>query len=106
MSVKVEIYRDTDREVHMVGDNVGVCWRVESRKKTITGEDGLKYTADEIYRCGDPYINFVWIRKDDEGIFLWIDEDSVADCGFGTETAMLLIDELKLAVEYIKGDQP
>ena len=97
--IKVEIYKLSEKEIHMVGDCVGVCWNCASKKKKITGEDGLVYEAVVSTRQGDPYIKFVILREYTDGFYE--DEDSPADGGFGQETAKSFAKELTLACKYI-----
>ena len=96
----IEIYHLAEREVHMIGESVGVVWNTIRKKKTIKGDDGLTYEAYTAVRNGDPYIDFVWIRERDGEV--WEDDDSPVDGGLGGEEALKLSQELVLAVEYLK----
>ena len=79
---KPKIYFVEGKEVHMVGDYVGVCWNLDAENN----------------REGDPYINFVWIRENDGKV--WEDEDSSIAGGIDFELAMKLVDELQSALDY------
>ena len=39
--MEATIYHLTKKEVHMLGDYVGVVWNTKRKKKTIKGDDGL-----------------------------------------------------------------
>lgn len=96
-----KIYQLSEKEVHMVGDVVGVVWRTETKTKQITGEDGLKYRAEVPVRDGEPYISFFNIREDRDGEF-YEHDDSPVDGGISAEYAKKVADELLLAIEYLK----
>jgi len=100
MEIEPRIYFVNEKEVHMVGDSVGVCWNLTEEKKQIKGEDGLTYVAKINIRSGKPYINFVSIVKTGKGNF-YEDEDSSVVGGIEVEFAKKIVDELKLAIEYI-----
>jgi len=102
--MEATIYHLPEKEVHMLGDYVGVAWNTKLKKKTLKGEDGLTYTAVVPVRDGEPYIDFLWIRgtdEDGEGE-IWEDEDSPVDGGLSAEQALQVSRELALAVEYLK----
>jgi len=91
----------THREIHMMGDMVAVCWNLETREKKITIA-GIEYIGLEQTRSGNPYIDFVWIRQDNQTDEPYEDEDSPVDGGIDTETAQQLIDELTIAIQYLE----
>lgn len=98
--IEVKVYRfsDTEREVHMVGEYVGVCWPLKLVERS---EDGWPVSYHE--RGKRPYIDFVWIRQAEKTGEYWIDEDSPVQGGFSVEAAEQIAKELLLAVEYMKG---
>ncbi|MDO8673080.1 MAG: hypothetical protein Q7O66_16855 [Dehalococcoidia bacterium] len=96
---EVTIYHLDEKEVHMVGDYVGVVWNTTELRKELIGPDGLTYRAKVKARDGKPYIDFVWIRG--EGKDAWEDDDSPVAGGFGGKTALQVSKELALAVEYL-----
>jgi hypothetical protein len=99
---EITIYHLAEKEVHMVGDYVGVVWPTKEQKKALPGYDGLIYHAPVNVRSGDPYIDFLTIRKDDRRDEFYEDEDSPADGGLSMDTAKQMAEELLRAVEYIK----
>ena len=98
--MQATIYHLPEKEVHMLGDYVGVVWNTTRKKKTIRGEDGLTYEAYAPVRSGEPYIEFLDIRTDDADV--WEDEDSPVDGGLSGEEALQVSQELAFAVEYLK----
>ena len=100
--MNVTIYHLQEKEVHMLGDYVGVVWNTVRKKKTLRGEDGLTYEAYAPDRNGNPYIDFLWIREAEPDGEIWEDEDSPVDGGLSGEEALQGSQELVLAVEYLK----
>lgn len=106
MTVKIYQLKDLKREVHMVGDYVGVCLRIESVKKQIKGEDGLTYTAEvwqypeRKHAWDEPYIDFLEIRQGKDGEHFKA-EDSPVHGGLDPKMAIKVAIELKQACDYI-----
>ena len=94
----VKVYK-LDREIHMVGDSVAVCWNCNRKMKTIE-KDGVTYKGEVHVRQGTPYIDFVSLREYDDGEF-FEDEDKPVDGGLSKSCALQIANELKLAYEYI-----
>ena len=99
MSYSATIYHLDGKEVHMLGDYVGVVWNTTRKKKTIKGEDGLTYEAYAPVRDGIPYIDFLRIRNKNGEV--WEDEDSPVDGGLSGQEALQVAQELALAIEYL-----
>lgn len=98
MEVKPKIYFVNEREVHMFGDSVGVCWNLIEEEKRIYIAGVISPVKVDV-RSGAPYIDFVWIRKRDEEFYE--DEDSPVAGGIDVEVAKKIVNELNLAIEYI-----
>jgi hypothetical protein len=98
----IKIYFLREKEIHMVGDAVGVCWNIHHTTRTIKGEDGLTYRAEVPVRDDDPYIDFVTIREE-EGDTPWEDEDSPVEGGMDVEYAEEIVQELQWAIAYLRG---
>ena len=99
MVIKPKIYFVSEREVHMVGNSVGVCWNLEEAEKQLKDENEVVYKAKINIRSGRPYIDFVDIRKDGDSFY--VDEDSSVVGGIDVGFAKEIVEELKLAIEYI-----
>jgi len=100
MSTKSIILADSQQEVIMFGDYVGVCWNLKEVEESITVE-GSTYKAFKWKRTDQiPYIDFLNIREDAEGPYA--KEDSPVEGGVSVDMAKDLVMELKLAVEYIE----
>lgn len=97
----ITIHHLREREIHMVGDAVGVCWNTKSEKRAIEGTDGQTYVANVPMRRGDPYIDFVTIRHR-EGL-VWEDEDSPVDGGMAANYAEGIVQELQAAIAYLRS---
>ena len=97
-----KIYILDEKEVHMIGNYVGVVWNVTKKQKTIKGEDGVTYRAEVPVRDGDPYIDFISIREYDNDTPVE-DEDSPVEGGLNTKAAAQIITELYDAISYIDG---
>jgi len=104
--MEATVYHLPEKEVHMLGDYVGIVWNTKRTKKTLRGEDGLTYTAVVPVRDGQPYIDFLLIRgvddTDPQESEAWEDEDSPVDGGLDAQQALQVSRELALAVEYLK----
>jgi len=85
-----------DREVHMVGENVGVCWNLKRVEKETSNS-----ITWEFQRIGEPYIDFVWIRKDATTLEYYEDDDNIGRGGMSIRTAKTVAYELLRAVAYI-----
>lgn len=99
MEIKPKIYFVGEREVHMFGESVGVCWNLIEEEKRLHIAGAIQPVKVDV-RSGEPYIDFVYIRKDNEGNF-YEDEDSSVAGGINTALAKEIVKELKLAIEYI-----
>jgi hypothetical protein len=99
--VKVYIIKDYRMEAHMIGEYVGVCWKLTPSSELIP--DGNGYIRKEsIVRMGKPWITFLWIRKDvnDE---VYLDEDSPVVGGFHVDAAKTIKTELEWAIAYYEA---
>ena len=98
--VPTGIYDVGHREVHMIGDNVGVCWNL--RTVTLTDEtdpSGQHTTVTRKVRQEPAYIDFVWLRQYGS---TWCEEEgSVGAGGMSPHTALLVAGELQHAVQYL-----
>ena len=94
-------YMLRERDIHMEGDCVGVCWNLNRAKKSLKDASGLEYIAVVPVRTGDPYIDFVSIRGRADDYYE--DEDSPVDGGFGVEVAGQIIRELQWAIVYLNS---
>ncbi len=96
------IYYLEEREVHMVGDCVGVVWNTKRQKKQSQQANGQPFTIIAPERDGEPYIDFVGtMEDDDEGIYE--DDETAITHGMDSETALRVAKELVLAVEYLQS---
>lgn len=93
------IYKFAEKEIHMVGDSVGVCWNIKTIKKELV-QDGLTYTARTTVRNGEPYIVFVEIREYDN--IFYESEKNPAVGGIDTARATTFSEELLIACKYIQ----
>lgn len=102
--MKPEIFQfpDHSKEIHVMGNYVGVCFRIE--KKTTRVRDGNKIVTTDTWNKEEypmPYIDFVWIRMDSKNE-PYVDDDSPVDGGLSTKEANQLANELILAIQYIE----
>ena len=95
-----KVYHLSEKEVHMVGEVVGVVWNTKTMKKRLIGDDGLEYKAEVQVREGNPYIDFFNIREDNEEFYE--DEDSPVDGGLDASFAEKVAYEILEAVKYYK----
>lgn len=98
-----KIYILDEKEVHMIGEYVGVVWSVTKKQKTIKGEDGVTYRAEVPVRDGDPYIDFISIREDNYpngDTETYEDEDSPVQGGLSVSTAAKIAVEIHEAIQY------
>lgn len=86
-------------EVHMMGSYVGVCWSY--RRNLMEPLENPFIKNYEWIKSDSCYIDFVYIREGRNGI-PYVDEDSSVAGGIGTKESIQIMEELKLAVEYIK----
>jgi hypothetical protein len=99
----IKVYEIDNKEIHLMGEYVAVVYNLETRKETKSFEkDGLTYTANlqTKVRKGDPYIDFVNIKEDNDGSF-WDDEDITVG-NMDIECARDVANELLLAAEYLE----
>ena len=108
MTVKIYQLIYNEKDVHMMGDYVGVVWGIKKVKKTIYAGDGVTYAAEVWERKPDspitqyPYIDFLDIREDSMGDF-YADDDSPVQGGLSVKSAMQVAKELAEAVHYIQS---
>lgn len=100
--IKVVNTINKEREVHMMGEHVAVCWNTKEKKFTLV-KDGMTYRATENVRSGKPYIAFVWLREWPDGWYE--DDDNVGEGGMEPETAKEVRDELTLAIQYLREQE-
>jgi len=101
--IRVITLKDSDKEAHMMGDCVAVCWKVVPKTKVIT-KDGIDYKAEVYERTkAAPYIDFINLREHDEDI--WEDEDSPIRGGMNIKLAEKIHKELGEAIEYLKSQE-
>ena len=102
---EIKIYQLSDKEVHMVGDYVGVCWNIRYREyepqhnELPSTPGGLGITIKLPERTYGPYIDFVWVRENNGEHYE--DEDSPVDGGIDKHTGVQIIQELEAAIAYI-----
>ena len=95
------IYDVGHREVHMIGDNVAVCWNLRSVPVTAQPADASPpVTGSHKVRQEPGYIDFVWMRQDGDGTW-YQDEDTIAGAGLTPIQAVNLAGELHLAAQYL-----
>jgi hypothetical protein len=96
--------KQENKEAHMVGSCVGVCWNIRHRNetRTIIGADGLIYTATaELWeRYGNPYIDFLTVLQDKDGEYYENDNNPV-EGGVSIDFARLIASELNSAIAYL-----
>lgn len=91
-----------EREVHLFGECVGVCWNLRQETRALKDTDGTIYYAKKHVRGGAPYIDFVTIREWENGGFSE-DEGSPVDGGFPAGWAeKTLLPALQEAIAYCK----
>jgi hypothetical protein len=97
------IYKNLgEREVHLFGGCVGVCWNLGRETKELRDTDGTIYYAKKYVRFGKPYIDFVMTREFSDGTIAE-DEGSPVDGGFGAGWAeKTLLPALQEAIAYCK----
>ena len=96
----MDIYLFDEREVHMFGEYVGVCWNTRIAKEVKREGDTIHKIEKQI-RQGDPYIDFVYVRDNGHGAYE--DEDSSVAGGLTFNQAKMLIRELEEATAYMYG---
>ncbi len=89
----------TEREIHMIGEDVAVCWNTKEKKLAIE-KDGVIYRATENVRTSEPYIDFVWLIED-QGRW-YENDDNIGDGGIFIEQAEQLADDLTKAIQYLE----
>jgi len=97
LAIKIEL---SEKEVHMMGKYVGVCWNTKTETKRLMDEDGTTYRAEIQVRDGEPYIQFIWIRGDEKSGFYERDVSPV-DGGLEKSEAALVVEELQRALRYL-----
>lgn len=102
MSEQMKVVNTGGREIHMMGDYVGVCWNTTEAKITIE-KDGKTYHATENVRSGEPYIAFAILFQ--HGDEWYEDEDSSVAGGLSVEAAEAVRDELTLAIQYLREQE-
>jgi hypothetical protein len=99
-NVEIYILEDRCMEAHMIGEYVGVCWKITSSSELIPDWDG--YVKKQSIRTGKPWIGFLWIRKDGSGE-IYLDDDSPVDGGFHVDAARKIRTELEWAIAYCEA---
>jgi hypothetical protein len=102
--MEITKYLLPEKEVHMVGQYVAVCWNRRTRSEVI--EDpvtDVTMTTETRYRDGKPYIDFMDIRLDRVSGELYEDEDSPVQGGLSAEFAEEIARDLVRAVEYLRS---
>ena len=103
--VRIYVLQGNEKEIHLLGEHVALCWTLKSEMRTIKGDDGKTYRAEVYTREEDPYIDFVWVRGgvedgDAEGYY-WEDDDNVGSGGMDAKTAVQVSTELQKAAKYL-----
>jgi hypothetical protein len=103
-NVKIYILEDRRMEAHMIGEYVGVCWKIiPSNFFYDLIPDGDGYVKKQsMTRTGKPWIDFLWIRKDGSGE-IYLDDDSPVDGGFHVDAARKIRTELEWAIAYCEA---
>lgn len=57
-----EVVRTTEKELHLMGAYVAVCWNLELQLRSVV-MNGVTYTGKETVRSGGPYIDFVVVHR-------------------------------------------
>ena len=98
------IYYLDEKEVHMMGDYVGVVWNTRDVTTKTIDAQGRHITTTEGVRNGSPpYIDFLRIRDADSDPYE--DDDSPVSGGLTLKEAAKIAQELLLAVEYLKAQE-
>ncbi len=97
------VYYLPEKEVHMVGDYVGVVWNTRDVTTKTVDPQGRRVTTTERVRTGTPYIDFLDIREDDGEPFE--NDDDPVSGGLTMKQAAKIAQELLLAVEYLKAQE-
>lgn len=97
----IKKYTIDNREIHMMGDFVAVCWSLRSEKKSII-KDGITYSANIKVRKEEPYIDFITIWRYEDGENCISDDISI-EGGLSVVTAKAVADEITKACDYIEG---
>ena len=93
---------NTEKEAHMMGDIVAVCWNIKRIEKSLK-KDGLTYKATVWERSDEkPYIDFIQIREYEDGYFCE-DKYKPVEGGISVKRAERIRDELGKALEYVKS---
>jgi hypothetical protein len=101
MSIEVIKYLFAEKEVHMTGQYVGVCWNLSQINKEVEA-DNTVYSAKVKVRSGKPYISFLSIREAGKGEY-YEDNDSPIDGGIELQTAIVVKQELEAAIDYMNS---
>lgn len=94
-------FAEDEKEIHMMGDFVGVVWALRERSYLVNPNDPQnKSMYTKVERVGKPYISFPVIRDDYDPPFL--DEDKSIAGGLSKEQSAQVARELLMAVEYLE----
>lgn len=102
--VTVTMLTNSEKEVHMIGGVVAVCWPVQKVREPILNEQGRRIGHTESWErtAHRPYIGFVGIHSEDNGFGIE-DEDNIADYGITQpDEAEGLAEELRWAAQYLR----
>ena len=103
MTVKIYQLKDISREVHMVGNSVGVSFHLKHYTRLAVSA-GTRSVTETWVRDPDstPYINFYDIRQGSDGEY-YKDDDSPVQGGLSPHQAIVIAIELKQACDYIQN---
>ncbi len=105
MTVKIYQLKDSNREVHMMGDYVGVSFRLKHYSRLVASVWSRSVTETwERDPDSAPYINFYEIRQGSDGKY-YADDDSPVSGGLTPRAAIKLAIELKQACDYIQNEE-
>lgn len=99
---KIYFLKDSDEEIYMFGDYIGIVWDLEEVTKTTVNETGHRQKVTVYERTGEKYIGFPIIRGNTEEDY-YLDDDKSIDGGLSLEAARQVAQELTSAVEYLES---
>ncbi len=105
MEAKIMTLERSCREAHFPAGNeiVAVCWSCDIEEKKII-QDGVSYKADVYVKKRESYIDFIGLREDHNGE-VYEREETPVDGGMRVDFAEKIMNELNIAIEYIKEKQ-
>ena len=98
---EIQKYILGDKEIHMMGQYVGVCWNLSKATKQVQVQ-GETFSRQVKHRTGKAYIDFVSIRETRTGEF-YQDDDCPVDGGLNLQEAIVIKQELEAAIEYLSN---